>query len=70
MVKCIICEKEFENDRKLHAHIKAHDLRVIEYYQTHFPRYDKYDNSIIKYKNKNQYLSSDFNSRITLKKMA
>ena len=47
MVRCAVCQKEFESDKQLHAHIKAHKLRVAEYYQTHFARYDKYDNSII-----------------------
>jgi hypothetical protein len=68
MVSCVICEKEFGEDKRLHAHLKAHKLRVAEYYQTHYARYDKCDNSIIKFKNKKQYLNSDFNSRITLKK--
>ena len=68
MVSCIVCEKEFSSDKQLHAHIKAHKLRVAEYYQTHFARYDKYDGSIIKFKNKEQYFNNDFNSRITLKK--
>ena len=68
MVKCAVCGKEFESDRQLHAHLKAHKLRVAEYYQTYYARYDKHDGSIIKFKNKDQYLSSDFNSRITLKK--
>ena len=68
MVKCAVCGKEFESDRQLHAHLKAHKLRVAEYYQTYYARYDKHDGSIIKFKNKDQYLSSDYNSRITLKK--
>tara|TARA_R100000808_G_C2152597_1_gene162163 strand:- start:4554 stop:5537 length:984 start_codon:yes stop_codon:yes gene_type:complete len=67
MVNCSVCQKEFEGDRQLHAHIKAHDMRVAEYYQSQFPRYDKYDKNIIKFKNKDQYLSSDFNSRTNLK---
>ena len=68
MVNCNVCQKEFAGDRQLHAHIKAHDMRVVEYYQSQFPRYDKYDEQIIKFKNKDQYLSSDFNSRTNLKK--
>ena len=50
MVKCKICGKEFETDRQLHAHLKAHKMRVIEYYQSQYPRHDKYDNTIIKFK--------------------
>jgi len=67
MVKCAICGKEFETDRKLHAHLKAHKMRMVEYYQTQFPRYDKYDGKIIKFKNKEQYFDSDFNSRTNLR---
>ncbi len=42
-------------------------MRVAEYYQKHFPRYDKHDNAIIKFKNKDQYFSTDFNSRTNLR---
>ena len=68
MVKCKVCEKEFDSDRQLHAHLKAHKMRVIEYYQSQYPRYDKFDNSIIKFKSKDQYFASDFNTRTNLKK--
>ena len=62
MVKCAVCNAEFENDRKLHAHLKAHKLRMVEYYQKYYPRYDKYDGKIIKFKNKKQYFETEFNS--------
>jgi len=68
MVKCKVCGKEFESDRQLHAHLKAHKMRVIEYYQSQYPRYDKFDNTIIKFKSKDQYFASDFNTRTNLKK--
>lgn len=67
MVKCAVCEKDFASDRQLHAHIKVHKMRMVEYYQTHHPRHDKYDDSIIKFKNKKQYYSTDFNSRENLR---
>ena len=67
MPTCNICGKEFETDRQLHAHLKAHKLTMVEYYQQEFPRYDLYDKKIIKFKNKDQYLSSDFNSRTNLR---
>ena len=67
MAECVICNKEFDSDRQLHAHIKAHDLRMVEYYQKHFPRHDFHTGDIIKFKNKKQYLSSDFNSRTNLR---
>ena len=64
---CKICEKEFDNDRSFHAHLKAHDMRMVEYYQKHYPRYDLHDEKIIKFKNKKQYFSDDFNTRTNLK---
>ena len=64
---CKACGKEFETERQLHAHIKVHNLRVVEYYQKYYPRHDLYDNKIIKYKNKEQYFSTDFNSKTNLK---
>lgn len=67
MAECIICKKEFENDRSLHAHLKAHSLRMAEYYQQYYPRKDKHDGKIIKFKNKKQYLSTDFNTKKNLK---
>lgn len=30
---CKACGKKFVTDRQLHAHVKVHDLRVVEYYQ-------------------------------------
>ena len=67
MVSCKVCEKEFENDRQLHGHLKAHGLRMVEYYQKHFPRHDKHDGKIIKFKNKEQYLTTEFNTRTNLR---
>lgn len=61
--KCKACKKEFETDRQLHSHLKAHKMRMAEYYQTYYPRYDKHDGSIIKFKSKEYYFENDFNSR-------
>ena len=68
MVKCEECKQEFETDKQLHAHLKKHSLRVVEYYQKYFPRYDLYDKKIIKFKNKDQYFRDDFNTITNLKK--
>jgi len=68
MVKCLICEKEFKNDRGLHAHLKAHKLSVKDYYYEKFPRKDLCTNEFIKFKNKDQYLEADFNNKINMRK--
>lgn len=67
MVNCKICNDSFETDRSLHAHLKVHKMRMVEYYQTHFPRYDPHTKEIILFKSKEQYFSEDFNNRINLK---
>jgi hypothetical protein len=66
-VICQICEKEFKDHGGLHKHLKVHDLRVAEYYQQQHPRHDLYNGDLIKFKNKDQYFSTDFNSRTNLK---
>jgi len=67
MVSCKICDKEFEKDKSLHLHIKAHKLSIEEYYHQNYPRHDLHTGELIKYKNKDQYFSSDFNNKRNLK---
>ena len=64
---CKSCDKGFLTERQLHAHIKIHNLRLVEYYQLHYPKYDLFDGKLIKFKTKEQYLHTDFNSRENLK---
>ena len=67
MVECNVCKKEFEEDKNLHLHIKAHKLAIGDYYQTQFPRHDLHTKELIKFKNKEQYFSADFNNKRNLK---
>ena len=69
MVKCQACGKEFEKDRGLHLHIKAHKLSIGDYYHKYYPRRDRYTNELIKFKNKDQYFSSDFQMRESIVKI-
>lgn len=66
-VACQVCQLEASDDKSLHKHLKVHDLRIAEYYQKYHPKLDLHDKSLIKFKNKDQYLSSDFNTRQNLK---
>jgi hypothetical protein len=68
MVKCEICGKEFKSDRSLHAHLKAHKITVVEYYQQFFPRFDLYSGDPIEYKSKEQYFEVAFNSPLNFRK--
>ena len=67
MVECNVCKKEFKEDKNLHLHIKAHKLSIGDYYQTQFPRRDLHTQELIKFKNKEQYFSADFNNKRNLK---
>jgi|TARA_R110000751_G_scaffold128860_2_gene230907 hypothetical protein len=61
--KCKACDQEFETERKLHSHLKKHDLRIAAYYQKYCPRYDLHDGKIIKFKSKEYYLNTQFNTK-------
>lgn len=61
---CKLCFKEFDSPRGLHSHLaKTHTLGQEAYYHQFYPKYDKYSNDLIVYKEKEQYFESDFNSR-------
>jgi len=66
--KCKVCGQEFETERKLHSHLKKHDLRIAAYYQQYYPRYDLYDGKIIKFKSKEYYFKTNFNTKTNLLK--
>lgn len=64
---CKECDKSFRVDSSFNKHMRSHKMSLASYFQKHFPRYDKYDNSFIKFKNEEFYLTSDFNSKENLK---
>ena len=66
-VICLECKTSFKNDAGLHRHMRVHKLSLAAYYQKHFPRHDKYDKMLIRFKNKEYYFSTDFNSKANLK---
>lgn len=68
MDRCAICKKEFESEPALHRHLKSHDILIKDYYLKYFPRHDLFDNSVIVFKTKDQYLTSSFNSVSNMKR--
>ena len=68
MVECLECHKQFEDETTLHKHLRAHKISVGNYHQKFYPRYDKYDGSLIKFKTLDQYRSNEFNSKTNLNK--
>jgi hypothetical protein len=65
-IQCLECYKEFGDLSTLHRHLKAHKMSQRDYYVKYFPRYDKFDKSLINFKSRDFYLTSDFNSRINM----
>jgi hypothetical protein len=68
MVKCKICNENFDGDKSFHSHLKSHKLRMVEYYQKYEPRYDLMTGELINFKNKDYYFTNDFNNKNNLKK--
>lgn len=62
-ITCKICQKEFDGVKNFHQHLKTHKTAQTVYYQKYFPKYDKFDNSIIRYKNFDYYFSTEFNTK-------
>jgi hypothetical protein len=67
-INCKICNILFNDNITFHRHLKSHKITQVEYYQSYFPRYDRYDNSIIKFKSKEYYFNNDFNSKSNFKR--
>lgn len=62
-VRCRECDTEFGSLKGLHGHLRKHKMTLENYYQKHHPRYDLYTKEIIKFKDRESYLKSNFNSK-------
>lgn len=68
MITCKVCLKDFCDVEVFHKHLKIHRFTQTYYYQTYYPRYDAYDRTIIRYKNRDHYFSAFFNSKGNFKR--
>jgi hypothetical protein len=66
-MKCAECGQDFESQRSLHAHLKAHKLSLEEYYEKHYPRFDAYSGDRIRFKNLAHYEQQFFAHQSNLK---
>ena len=64
--KCKECEVEFETEKSLHAHLKAHKIYVADYYVKHYPRFNKLNGNPLPFKKKDEYFENDFINRSQL----
>ena len=68
MVKCQECKEKFKDYISLHRHLRSHKMLLVDYYNKYYPRKDLLTNEFIKFKNRDQYLSDDFNTKTNMKK--
>jgi len=64
--KCKECGVEFETEKSLHAHLKAHKMYVADYYVKHYPRFNKLNGNPLPFKKKDEYFENDFINRSQL----
>jgi hypothetical protein len=57
---CLECDKQFDSERSLHAHIKKHDMFLHDYFVKHFSRRNLLTNELLPFKNKDSYFDCDF----------
>lgn len=62
-ISCKLCTEIFKDETLFHKHLRTHKVLQAVYYQTYYPRNDKFDGKMILFKNREFYLNSDFNSR-------
>ena len=60
LFNCLECDKQFDSERSLHAHIKKHDIYLHDYFVKHFSRRNLLTNELLPFKNKDSYFEYDF----------
>ena len=65
---CKICSESFKSERSLHSHFKKHKLTLAEYYCQEYPRINKFSGDPLPFKNKFDYFTKDFTSRVQMNK--
>jgi len=63
MITCKICSEQFENEKKLHMHLRSHKITLAEYYTRYYPRNNLLTKEPLPFKNKEQYFDRDFANR-------
>jgi hypothetical protein len=60
--KCKECGEEFQSRKSFHHHLKAHSLRIGDYYVKHYKKHDLFTKNLLAFKSYDQYFREDFNS--------
>ena len=64
---CNECGERFSSLRSFHCHLKAHSLRIGDYYVKHWAKKDPLTQELIPFKNYEQYVKQDFTCYANLK---
>lgn len=64
---CEECKKDFLTEKELHYHLRSHKIKVEDYYKKFFPRFDLFSKDPIPFKNRTQYLETNFISKSNLR---
>lgn len=67
-VICLVDNSEHDSVELVHKHLRKFKIKVADYYEEYYKRYDLYNREPIKYKNFDQYFSQDFNNKNNIKK--
>jgi hypothetical protein len=63
-IECLICGATFNSYKSLHLHIgKKKLLSIEEYYHKFYPRYDLFSKELIRFKNREHYFKTIFNTK-------
>lgn len=58
--KCVICLEGFGTEKSLHFHLRSHSIKVKDYYEKHFPKFDLLTGEKIEFTNRESYRKKHF----------
>ena len=63
-MECKVCKQAYDTRNKFHRHLqKCCGKSQKQYYETFYPRFDLWDNSIVEFKDFKQYFATQFNNK-------
>ena len=58
--KCLECGDIFPSKKSFHCHLKAHAMRIGDYYVKYYGKRDLFTKNLLQFKNYEQYFREDF----------
>lgn len=66
-ILCVVCQSRFGSEKEFNKHLRGHKLKIEDYYLTYYNKKDLFTQEVIPFKNREQYLSSNFLNKGNLK---